>query len=216
VGGAHGGAGPPERHPTVPSRGGTAPEIRCAISLRPAYPLRTARLSLRPLSPADIPTLLEYHTRADTHRFLPMAPFDEATMRQRLADGPWSRSTLDAPGDLITLGVEHRATGELLGDAMLRWHTETLGEIGYVFNPAHHGQGYATETARELLRLGFDEMGLHRITAGIIALNTPSIGVVQRLGMRQEARHVESWMLGSTWVDQLTFAILDREWGDLR
>ena len=33
-----------------------------------------------------------------------------------------------------------------------------------------------------------------------------------RLGMRQEARHVESYLFKGEWADQLVFAILAHEW----
>ncbi|MFD0591424.1 hypothetical protein ACFQZ4_01570 [Catellatospora coxensis] len=33
-----------------------------------------------------------------------------------------------------------------------------------------------------------------------------------RLGMRREARHVESYLFRGEWADQLVFAVLDREW----
>jgi len=35
---------------------------------------------------------------------------------------------------------------------------------------------------------------------------------MNRLGMRQEARHVESYLFRGEWADRLVFAILAREW----
>jgi RimJ/RimL family protein N-acetyltransferase len=38
-------------------------------------------------------------------------------------------------------------------------------EIGYLFDPAHHGQGHGTEAAALMVRLGLEEIGAHRVAA---------------------------------------------------
>ena len=75
---------------------------------------------------------------------------------------------------------------------MLFWHSRLRagGEIGYVFNPDFGGRGFATEAARAMLRLGFEELGLHRIVARVDERNESSARLARRLGMRQEARLV--------------------------
>ena len=65
------------------------------------------------------------------------------------------------------------------------------------------------------VHLAFDELGLHRVTAGIVPGNAASIGVAERLGMRREAHQVESARDSrGEWVDLLIFALLEREWRD--
>jgi len=82
---------------------------------------------------------------------------------ERLA-GQWARTELASEGQSLTLGAEVRQTGELAGDVILSWHSREHagGEIGYVFNPSLGGRGYATEAVAMTLRLGFEELGLHR------------------------------------------------------
>jgi RimJ/RimL family protein N-acetyltransferase len=112
------------------------------------------------------------------------------------------------------LGVVLVETGELVGDTMVMWRNDRQrhGEIGYAFDPDQAGQGYATEAAHALLHLSFDDLGWHRVTANIVEGNTPSVRVVERLGMRHEARHVESTPIGDGWEDLHVYALLDREW----
>lgn len=181
--------------------------------LRPRYPVRTERLLLRPLTVADTDGLLAYRSRADVCRYVPFEPMSRADIAARLA-GPWARSELTDEGQALTLGAEISATGELAGDVMLFWHSREHagGEIGYVFHPAFGGRGYATEAARALLRLGFGELGLHRIIARTDERNDASARVLRRLGMRLEARLVENEYFKGGWSTELDFAMLAREW----
>jgi RimJ/RimL family protein N-acetyltransferase len=78
--------------------------------------------------------------------------------------------------------------------------------------PDFGGHGYATEAARALLRLGFDELGLHRIVARLDERNESSAKLARRLGMRQEARLVHNEFFKGEWSTELDFAMLAEEW----
>ena len=183
------------------------------MALRPHYPVRSARLALRPLGPDDVDALVAYRSQPDVCRFVPFEPMDENTVVERLA-GVWSRTTLDDEGQSLTLGVELRGGGHLVGDVMLAWHSRLhrSGEIGYVFHPGFTGHGYATEAVRALLPLAFGELGLHRVTARVDARNLASARLATRLGMRQEAHLVENEWFKGGWSDEFDFALLEDEW----
>ncbi|MGI9366406.1 MAG: GNAT family N-acetyltransferase [Rhizobiaceae bacterium] len=57
-------------------------------------------------------------------------------------------------------------------------------EIGWQFDPAHWGKGYATEAARALIDYGFSQCWLNQIFAFAVADNLASIAVMQRAGMK--------------------------------
>jgi RimJ/RimL family protein N-acetyltransferase len=183
------------------------------LELRPSYPVRTERLLLRPLTAGDAGALLDYRSRPEVCRYVPFAPMDRTTIAGRLANR-WAATVLTDEGQGLTLGVEHAQTGELVGDVLLHWisREHLSGEIGYVFHPDHAGHGYATEAARAMLRLGFEELGLHRIVARVDERNEASAAVLRRLGMRQEARLVENEMFKGEWTTELDFAMLAAEW----
>jgi RimJ/RimL family protein N-acetyltransferase len=189
-----------------------------SMHLRPTYPIETSRLRLRPLGEGDLEALLDYHSNPEVHRFLPMGPMDADAVLSRLESGPWSWTSLEDEGDAMDIGVEISETGELIGDVMLAWvsRRNASGEIGYVFNPRHCGNGFATEASRALLHLAFDEMGLHRVIARVVAGNAPSLALAERLGMRPEAHCTESWRRDDAWVDEVHLAILRSEWDAAR
>jgi RimJ/RimL family protein N-acetyltransferase len=186
------------------------------VALEPSYPLRSPRLALRPLTEPDVDALVAYRSIPDICRYVPFEPMDAAAVRDRV-QGMWARRTLDAEGQALTLGVELVATGALIGDVILMWHSAEHrgGEIGYVFNPASSGQGYATEAAHRLLHLAFDDLGLHRVTARLDADNDSSARLAARLGMRQEAHLVQNEWFKGRWSDELQFAMLEDEWRSL-
>jgi RimJ/RimL family protein N-acetyltransferase len=182
------------------------------VKLAPEYPVRSRRLSLRPLSAADTTALLAYRSRADVCRYVPFTPMDTAIIAERLGTA-WVRTSLNDEGQNLTLGVEVTDTGELVGDVVLMWHSREHrgGEIGYVLNPEFGGLGYATEAVRRLLRLAFDDLGLHRVIARV-ARNDASARLARRMGMRQEAYLVRNEWFKGEWTDELDFALLEQEW----
>jgi RimJ/RimL family protein N-acetyltransferase len=181
--------------------------------LRPSYPVRTERLLLRPLTANDADALLVYRGRDDVSRYVPFEPMSRDDILERIA-GRWARTELTDEGQSLTLGAQLAGTGELAGDVMLFWHSRehASGEVGYVFNPAVGGRGYATEAARAMLRLGFEGLGLHRIVARIDERNEPSAKLARRLGMRQEARLVHNEFFKGEWSTEVDFAMLAEEW----
>jgi RimJ/RimL family protein N-acetyltransferase len=63
-----------------------------------------------------------------------------------------------------------------------------------------------------MLRLGFDELGLHRIVGRLDARNTASARILEKLGMRREARLVDNERVKGEWATELVYAMLESEW----
>jgi RimJ/RimL family protein N-acetyltransferase len=148
-----------------------------------------------------------------------MGPMDADVIESRISSGAWSWTTLEDEHDSITLGVELVETGALIGDVMLAWvsRNQRSGEIGYVLNPSYGGHGYAAEASNELLRVGFEDLGLHRVIARVVDGNGASLALAERLGMRREAHLVRSWhpWWEGDWMDEIHLAILRSEWESL-
>jgi RimJ/RimL family protein N-acetyltransferase len=196
------------------ARGGTGATCKTnRVTLAPVYPVRTARLLLRPLTEADVPDLEEYRSLPEVCRYVPFGPQNAEDLAARL-NGAWRHRSLEREGDSITLGAELMNSGKLIGDVMVRWLSaeHSGGEIGYVFSPAISGRGYAGEAAHAGLHLAFEDFGLHRVIARLAARNSASARLAARLGMRQEAHLRENEWFKGEWTDELDFAILAQEW----
>lgn len=163
----------------------------------------------------DIEAMLLYKSQPDVVRFVPYGPLSREDIAERIA-GRWGRTELTEPGQSMTLALEERETGRLVGDAVLFWHSaeHRSGEVGYILSPEATGLGYATEAARAMLRLGFEGLGLHRMVARLDERNTASARVAERLGMRLEARLVQNEWFKGQWSTELVYAMLEDEWRD--
>ena len=184
-------------------------------ALAPDWPIETERLLLRPIDPVgDVDAMHAYLSREDVCAYIPTLPSTRDQVAQKYADPEQRRSTITAPKQAIRVAVVLKGTGELIGDAMLFWRSAEHrgGEVGYVFDPAHHGRGYATEAVRVLLRLGFEDLGLRRIVGRIDQRNRASGAVLTKVGMRQEAVLVENEWFKGEWSTEVDFAILESEW----
>lgn len=70
---------------------------------------------------------------------------------------------------------------------------ETM-EIGYAIAPGYKRRGYAYEALSAFLRYLLYDLNLNLIVAGVIPDNTPSIGLLEKLGFRCEGlKHKAFW-----------------------
>ena len=176
-------------------------------------PIRTERLILRRFEGSDLDAFHAYHSLAETARFLPGPAKSYTQSMERV--GRYANFVFEKEGDWVALAIESADEAEsgLQGEVVLKWLPgRGQGEVGWALAPGARGKGYATEAAAAMLRLGFEELGLHRIEARLDELNTASAEICCRLGMRQEARHVDKWHYKGQWATELIYAVLADEW----
>jgi RimJ/RimL family protein N-acetyltransferase len=180
---------------------------------RPAGPYRTERLLLRVFTPRDLEAFMAMHSDPEIVRYVPYPPLTGEQAEERL-QAIVTMTAIDDDAQNLRLAVVLPETDEVIGDVSM-WCSPSdrlQAEIGYVMNPRFHGHGYATEAVTELLRIGFSEAGLHRITANADARNEASIRVMERIGMRREAHFVQAAYEKGEWVDEVEYGILADEW----
>ncbi|TDW83757.1 GNAT family N-acetyltransferase [Kribbella sp. VKM Ac-2566] len=180
---------------------------------RPAYPLLTERLELRPHRMDDLDDLFAFHSRPEVVRYTPWPVRNRKETRAAL-ERKLPQGELTADGQWLVLAIELRETGTVIGEVLLKWASEAdrQGEIGFALHTDYQGKGLAAEAAREMLRVGFEELGLHRIVAILDDRNTASARLLERLGMRREAHHLHALQFKGEWGNEYVYALLEDEW----
>lgn len=176
--------------------------------LRPTYPIRTPRLALRPFTRDDLDAVHTYVSDPEVVRYLYWELTTDRVAARKMLDGKIGNWTLTDAGQTLVLAVEK--SGTLIGEVVLKWlsREHRQGEVGFVITPAHQGHGYAAEAATAVLRLAFDDLGLHRVIGRCDPRNTASAHVLERLGMRREAHFVQNEIFKGEWSDEYVYAML--------
>lgn len=173
--------------------------------------IESARLMLRRVAPTDLLFFTRIHAVADVVRYTghgrPRSP--EETQA-------WLQSTL-ASYDELELGqlaVVRKADGTLLGRCGMSDLSVETGvaspaiprgwfdraqipaglavirerELGYTFDSAFWGHGYATEAAQCVFTYAHDVLGLERVISVILGENLRSLRVAERCRLRTEGQ----------------------------
>jgi len=143
----------------------------------------TPRLRLRQWRDSDLAPFAALNADAHAMRFFPARLGREAS---DAAVARW-RAQIDERGWGLW-AAERRDTQDFIGFVGLAVPPPTLPcapcvEIGWRLLPAHWGHGFATEGARAVLRVAFEQLGLDEIVSFTSVLNTPSRAVMERIGM---------------------------------
>lgn len=127
-----------------------------------------------------------------------------------------SQAKLRGSDQFFDLGVFHKATGALLGMVSLMDLQRGLGQsayLGYTIFNRHWGQGYGKESVRAAIDIGFRDLGLHRVEAGIEPGNRRSILLARSLGLRKEGLKKRAVFLKGRWVDLVMYSATTEDFG---
>jgi ribosomal-protein-alanine N-acetyltransferase len=146
-----------------------------------SFPIVSARLRLRPLTPHDLDRLAEIYLHPLVARWI--GPHTRRDIEREIAQQIAHQASLG----WSFWGVEDRDSGELIGDCGLQplEHRGPEAELGYDFHPRAWGRGVATEAAREVMRQAFGPLGLDRVVAVVKHDHTASQRVLEKAGLHR-------------------------------
>jgi RimJ/RimL family protein N-acetyltransferase len=178
--------------------------------------IETPRLTLRRLRPDDLPFITRIHSDPRVRRYLgsglPLSPEES----RAFLDGVLASYERIALGQLA---VVRRSDGETIGRCGLSYMEIELPphelplprvytrsgaappgtrvtverELGYTFDAAVWGNGYASEAAGVVFQYARERLGIARLISVIHAENAASLGVARKFGLEREDT---VWMSG--------------------
>ena len=172
----------------------------------------TPRLLLRPFRAEDLAAFVAYRSHPEVARYQSWdTSFSMADAEAFLASQQGIE--LGAPGAWLQFAAIERETATLCGDCAVRVDPPGTAEVGVTFAPAHQGAGLATEALKAVIGELFDTHSLHRVYAQADDRNAAVHRLLERLGLRCEARLVEADWFKGEWTTLRVYAVLRREWG---
>ena len=105
--------------------------------------------------------------------------------------------------------------GNIIGETgLLRmfpaWRQTDLTII--IPDPAAQRKGYGTEAIRIMLDVAFHEYAMHRVSIGVVGLNTDALAFYRKIGFKQEGILEEAYYYNGEYSDFIMMRILSREW----
>lgn len=164
------------------------------------------RLVLREFLPSDDDAVQTYASDPVVTQFLLWGPNTIEDTRGFIADA--IEHSRNPRRTIFELAVVHSRSQTLIGGAGLSvtGAERDEGVIGYVFNRDFWSRGYATEAAKALLRFGFEQLGLRRISATCDSGNVASATVLTKAGLLFEERIPNHLLVRGSLRDSLLFA----------
>ena len=147
--------------------------------------MHTERLFIRPFTLDDAEAYLPLVSDPDVIRYTGDTPQTSiAGAREILATRPLRDYAIHGFGRMACI---EKSSGRLVGFSGLKFLDDLQEvDIGYRFLPNCWGKGYATESARALMRHGTMELGIERIIGLVRPENTASARVLSKLGLAFE------------------------------
>ena len=176
--------------------------------------LDTKRLIIRPITLDDKNEIFEYRSDTETNKYQGWIPktIDDV----EIFIGKISKQ-INEPETWFQFVIIEKETQKIVGDLGIHFFDSKNRqvEIGCTLNKEFQNKGYATESVKRVIDYLFKELNKHRIITSIDPDNKNSIRLVERIGFREEAHFVESLLINGKWVDDLIYALIEKDWEKL-
>jgi ribosomal-protein-alanine N-acetyltransferase len=176
-------------------------------------PLLGERVTLRAFCDADAEDVFAYASDPEISRFVEWEPHH--CVAESVA---YIRRCQARDDDFVTLAVEQRTLGQVIGAVDLRLvsRIRRSAEIGYTIARPFWGQGYNVEAVTLLLDFAFGGLGLRRVLAVCDVGNRRSYRTMEKLGMWRERVIAKARFDHGVPVDRYQYAISRPAWEQRR
>lgn len=139
----------------------------------------TSRLLFRRFLLEDAAAFFQLNADPEVIRYTGDPPFESVQAAHKFIE----QYTAYADWGFGRWAVLEKASGEFIGFCGLSKNEQGDVDLGYRFMRSVWGRGYATESARVSLKLGFESFRLPYIVGRTAIANTASIRVLEKIGM---------------------------------
>ena len=170
-------------------------------------------IKLEPFTPADFAQLIAWVDNEQLLHEWSGSLFSFPLMPDALAWYLEGANDFANPEVFIYKAVESE-TGQTVGHISLGGISEhnRAGRISRVLVGQSTGQGHCAAMVRALLRIGFEELRLHRIELGVYDFNRAAIRCYEKCGLRTDGVLRDVVRHGDAYWSLVEMSILEDEW----
>ena len=167
-----------------------------------------AQVRLRPITEADLPDYVEWLNDPEVTEFTQIESGGITLEGER----EWFQRVAAPESNARSWAIE--ADGRHIGNCalMLDKSGEVAGFGIIIGDKTQWSKGYGTTALREVLRIGFEEMGLQRVHLTALGGNTRGIRCYEKCGFQREGMRRRHFLKRGRWEDVVCMGILRDEW----
>lgn len=176
----------------------------------------TDRLTVRPVCPADYESFVSGFGNCGQARNRFDEQFDTDVMTREWFEALIKRRENEAETDYAyKFQIFDKETGRSLGYCNIYPHYREdfqYAHIGYAIHNNYWGNGYATECVGALIKIGFEQLNLHRLEAHVNLDNPASKRVLLKAGFTYEGIRKSFIYEDGKWTDNEIYYINNNNW----
>lgn len=176
--------------------------------------ISTARLVLRPFRIGDAPQVQKLASAREVYATTENVPhpYEDGMAEAWIA----SLAVKFESREQLALAITLADGGTLVGSISLRvTPQDRRAALGYWIGVPYWGRGYATEAATAMIRYGFSDLDLHKITAHHMRGNPASGRVMAKAGMQREGELVDEVLKDGVFHTLIVYGIVNDTDGNL-
>lgn len=177
------------------------------MALNPLFTGKLVRLTAPHPSDADIMA-----SWTENDEFLRL--MDTSPARPLSSEGVLEQMNQESGPNLYLFRLRTLTDNRLIGstDLDINWANQTGWLAIGIGDSAYWGKGYGSDALHLIVRYGFDELGLHRITLNVISYNTRAIRTYEKYGFVYEGRQRECVYREGQRFDLVYYGLLRSEY----
>lgn len=158
-------------------------------------PIITERLILRKLVPEDLDDMFLLDSNPEVVKYVGIQPLTKKEESAKMIENIINQYEKNGTG---RLAVIEKSTNKFIGWSGIKLLTDEVNgfknvyELGYRFLPEFWGKGYATESAKASLELGFNQMNADKIYAYADVENQTSNYILTKLGFENKGTFIDN------------------------
>ena len=175
--------------------------------------LNGKKVLLRPVKKSDISLFLKWFNDQEVTQYLLMyLPIMEAGEDRWIEELSGERAGVDVVLVIEAIGEKENVPIGTCGLHNIQ-PKDRDATFGIAIGEKDYWQkGYGTEAGEVLIKYGFEQLNLHRISSAAIEFNKRSWCLHKKLGFRQEGRLRKAMFRNGRFWDQILFGLLREDW----